>query len=170
MEVTYRDGTEVKQSQTGNTRSSDNPAIGLTTRGEFGPILAVVLSDASQSNVTWGYWEQDVANRIAVFRYAVPEEHSHYAVMMPQGRRLLPLLPAYHGEIVVDSADGTILSLSAISNFKAPFEQALAAILVEYAPIAIGERSHVCPVKEWRSRRCRTSKDKTSLKSRFGPS
>ena len=120
MEVTYRDGVEVTQSQTGNTWSSENPEIGLTTRGEFGPILAVVLSDASRSSVTWGYWEQGDTGRFAVFRYAVPEEHSHYEVMMPKGRTLSPLLPAYYGEIGVDPANGTIMRLSAISNFKAP--------------------------------------------------
>lgn len=147
MVVTYRDGAEVMQSQTGNTSSRENPPIGLTTRGEFGPILTVVLSDAARSSVTWGYWEQGDMGRFAVFRYAVPEEHSHYEVMMPNGRKLARLLPAYHGEIVVDSTNGTIMRLSAISNFKAPFEQALAAILVEYAPVAIGDRTHVCPVK-----------------------
>lgn len=147
IEVSYRDGVEVTQSQSRNTTSAENPAFGLTTRGEFGPILAVVLSDASRSSVTWGYWEQGDTDHFAVFRYAVPEEHSHYEVMIPKGRTLSPFLPAYHGEIVVDSANGTIMRLSAISNFKAPFEQALAAILVEYAPVAIGDRTHVCPVK-----------------------
>jgi hypothetical protein len=39
------------------------------------------------------------------------------------------------------------MRLSAISDLKAPFEQTLAAILVEYAPIAIGDRTYVCPGK-----------------------
>ena len=147
VEVTYRDGSEVKQSQTGNKGNSENPAISLTTRGEFGPILAIVLSDAVQSTVTWDHWEPGDTKRDAVFRYMVPEGHSHYEVMIPNEQKLVPLLPAYHGQIVVDSADGTIIRLSVISNFKAPYEQALAAIVVEYAPVAIGDRTYVVPVK-----------------------
>lgn len=77
MEVTYRDGAELPQSRTGNKRNSENPAITLTTRGEFGPILTVVFADATQGSVTWGHWEQRNSGRFAVFRYAVPEEQSH---------------------------------------------------------------------------------------------
>jgi hypothetical protein len=147
MVVTYRDGAEVTQSQTGNKRNSENPAITLTTRGEFGPILTVVLADATRSHITWSHWEQRDTGYDAVFRYTVPEGHSHFVVMMPNGRVLVQLLPAYHGEIVVDSANGTIMRLSATSDFEAPYEQARAAILVEYAPVVIGDRTYVCPVK-----------------------
>ena len=67
--------------------------------------------------------------------------------MVPNGRELVQFLSAYHGEIVVDSANGTIMRLSATSDFEAPYEQARAAILVEYAPVVIGDRTYVCPVK-----------------------
>jgi hypothetical protein len=67
--------------------------------------------------------------------------------MVPSGRELVRCLLAYHGEIVVDPANGTIMRLSAKADFKAPCEQARAAILVEYALDAIGDRRYVCPVK-----------------------
>lgn len=96
--------------------------------------------------MTWGNWEQRDTGRNAVFCYTVPEEHSHCVVMMPNGRELVQLLPAYHGEIAVDSANGTILRFSAISDFKAPSERACGAIPLEYAPVVIGDRTFVCPV------------------------
>jgi hypothetical protein len=67
--------------------------------------------------------------------------------MVPNGRELVQFLSAYHGEIVVDSANGTIMRLSVTPDFKVPYEQVRAAILVEYAPVAIGDRTYVCPVK-----------------------
>ncbi len=94
MEVTYRDGAEVPQSQTGKKGNSENPPTTLTTRGEFGPILTVVLADAIQGSVTWDHWEQRDTGHDAVFRYTVPEEHSHYEVTMPNGRKPVRLLPA----------------------------------------------------------------------------
>jgi len=38
--------------------------------------------------------------------------------MMPNGQGLVQLLPAYHGKIVVDSANGTIMRLSAASALQ----------------------------------------------------
>lgn len=39
------------------------------------------------------------------------------------------------------------MRLGATADFKSPYEQVRAAILVEYAPVAIGDRTYVCPVK-----------------------
>jgi hypothetical protein len=50
--VTYRDEAELTRSQTGNKGNPENRATTLTTQGEFGPILTVVLSDATQSGLT----------------------------------------------------------------------------------------------------------------------
>ncbi len=49
--VTYRDGIEVRDSETGKGRKEDQTAVGLTTSGEFGPILSVVIADAVHGQV-----------------------------------------------------------------------------------------------------------------------
>lgn len=51
--VTYRDGEE-KQ----NANESRQLLQGLTTSGEFGPILGTALVDAAVGNLTWSHWEQ----------------------------------------------------------------------------------------------------------------
>jgi hypothetical protein len=73
--VSYRDGRELESGPSDGARVS-----GLTTRGEFGPILSVILTDALRSRIGWGYWQQATIGRIAVFRYEVPVEKSHYLV------------------------------------------------------------------------------------------
>src|SRR5580658_6275341 len=56
--VTYRDGREVRDTDSEKGKNQDKPPNGFTTVGEFGPILAVVMSDALRSEVTWQRWEQ----------------------------------------------------------------------------------------------------------------
>ena len=144
--VTYRDGREVSQAQAETSHKEDRLPTGLTTSGEFGPILGVVLGDAIESQLTWARWEQGTDDPVAVFRYAVPQTASHYRVTVPDGAKAEQFDPAYHGEIAIDPATGSILWLSVVAEMAPPHEMMRTAILVEYAPVAIGERTYNCPV------------------------
>ena len=73
--VTYRDGKE-KQ----NVNESRWLLKGLTTSGEFGPILGTALVDAAAGHLTWSHWEQGEQGAEAVFRYGVTANESHYIV------------------------------------------------------------------------------------------
>jgi VWFA-related protein len=53
---------------------------GLSTWGEFGPELSVILADTARGKVTFSHWEQAPAGLVAVYRYAVPRAASHYTV------------------------------------------------------------------------------------------
>ena len=142
--VTYRDGREVQVTAKGGKAAV--PARGLTTGGEFGPILGLVLGDAVRGSVTWSHWEQGTEAVEAVFRYTVPQEKSHYMVGVPFLSKA-PLFPAYHGQIAVDSADGSVLRMTVVSDLKAPYEGVVANMLVEYGPMTIGARTYICPLK-----------------------
>ncbi len=144
--VTYRDGLEVEETRTGKPKNQDTPPKGLTTSGEFGPILGVVIGDAMRSHVTWAHWEQGASDPVAVFNYSVPEDQSNYAVGVPNGTKMEQVLPGYHGEIAIDPATGAILRLSLMAELPPPHETTLTAMLVEYAPVEIGERTYTCPV------------------------
>jgi hypothetical protein len=144
--VAYRDGQEVEDIP-GKTRKREAAAIGLTTSGEFGPILAVVLADAFRSHMEWGYWEQGANGPIAVYRYLVPQSQSHYLVEFPHGPDLIRTYPTYRGEIAIDSTTGSVLRLTAVADLAPPFQNIDVAILVEFAPVVIGERTYICPVK-----------------------
>ena len=146
--VTYRNGLEVDDKSAAKAGDLRNPQSGLTTKGEFGPILAVVTHDVVLSNhVSWGGWEPGVNGPLAVFNYEVTREHSHYAVgPLNYG----PMdFPAYHGEIAVEPATGTILRITVVADRQpTKIDPAFqSAILVEYGPVTIGGNSYICPVR-----------------------
>jgi hypothetical protein len=145
--VTYHDGREVPEADAAKGKKDDSPALGLTTSGEFGPVLDVVMGDATRSEVVWLRWEQGASEPVGVFRYAVPEDQSNYAVRIPNGTKMEELHPAYHGEIAIDPATGAILRLSVVAGLPPPHETMQTAIVVEFAPVTIGDRSYICPVK-----------------------
>lgn len=150
--VLYRDGREVIDSNAPGGRKPSAAPVGLITSGEFGPILATVLSDAAKSSLTWSHWEQRNSGRVAVYRYAVPKEQSHYDVRfccVPEGdgMGLYRQRSAYHGEITVDPANGAILRVTLQASLNPIFPMEKADIAVEYGPVEIGGRTYVCPTK-----------------------
>lgn len=145
--VTYRDGHEVHGIDAATSKAEDQPALGLTTSGEFGPILGLVVGDVMQSQVTWLRWEQGENEPAGVFRYTVPQDRSSYAVRIPAGTKFAELYPGYHGEIVIDPATGEILRMSLVTDMAPPFDRMQTAMMVEYAPVTIGDQSYICPVR-----------------------
>jgi hypothetical protein len=145
--VTYRDGYEVHGTDAEPGKNQNKPVTGLTTMGEFGPILSVVMGDVLRSEVTWQRWEQSASEPVAIFRYAVSDEQSNYLVGIPSAGKIKELYPGYHGEIAIDPATGAILRISVVSELTSPYQGMQTAILVEYAPVVIGEQSYICPVR-----------------------
>ncbi len=143
--VTYRNGKEVPAEERA-IHSENRPPTGLTTSGEFGPVLAVVIGDVVRNQVTWSHWEQSSGDPMAVLTYAVPEDHSNFEVQIPVGARIENVYPAYHGEIAIDPATGGILRLTVVADLMGPYQSMQAAIVVEYAPVAIEDRTCICPV------------------------
>jgi hypothetical protein len=147
VEVTYRDGQEVLDTRAGKDRKSEAMEIGLTTSGEFGPILDVVIKDAARRRMSWSHWEKGAAGPEAVFRYSVPQELSHYEVALTNELLPMPQFQAYHGEIAVDPENGEILRVVMVADLKPANPMVEANILVEYGPVDIGGRIYICPIK-----------------------
>ena len=145
--VGYRDGYELRNSQKIDRSKMSQPGHSLTTSGEFGPILSVVLQDSGRGKTTWGFWEQGAGGVEAVFRYTVPAGQGSYMVSLPRGNRTEQIFPAYHGEIAVDPASGDILRITVVADLAPPNEEVMTAILVEYAATLIGGTSYICPVR-----------------------
>lgn len=130
--VYYRNGEEVVASQ--KHRSKDQ---GLTTRGEFGPILGLAVLDAAKGNLAWSRWELGAAGPLAVYSYAVTAADSHFEVSRKKA--------AYKGEITVDPASGAIVRLVLKAD---PGKQTSAAdIEVDYGPVDLGGHTYLCPLK-----------------------
>ena len=157
--VTYRNGLEVPSRRAYQDREAAWYA-GLTTRGEFGPILSVVVGDALKGRFFWGRWERGAAGTLAVFCYKVPRGFSHYTVTVDENRKDSP---AYHGELAIDPANGTIMRISVVADLdpsnvsdskraaksksNRPGRTLEASITVEYASVTIGNVPYICPAK-----------------------
>ena len=147
MTVTYRDGHEVLDEDTDKRKKEEESSLGLTSSGEFGPILGEVIKDIVHTGVSFLRWEQGNSEPAAVFRYAVPANESHFRIEIKVDGREEAFFPAYHGEIEIDPATGEILRLSEVADSAPANAPMRGAIVVEYAPVEIGDRSYICPVR-----------------------
>lgn len=169
QEVTYRDGREdalhSKTTSGSNTSQGTSPP-GLTSTGEFGPILVTVLRDVSKGKITWDRWATANHGPAGVFRFEVPAESSHYAVNFccvrssadPSGYGLRESsmqdsgnayhgTPAYHGTLMIDPANGAILRITVDPDLKADGPISRSAVAVEYGPAQIGGVTCNCPLR-----------------------
>jgi hypothetical protein len=143
--VLYRNGKEVVRAEGAEERR-------LITHGTFGPILSTVIVDAAHSSTEWGGWEEGPNGPMAVLRFRVPLEESHYEVSFPEatpgGGELAAMAPsAYHGEIGIDPGSGTILRLALEADPALGSSMHRADIMVEYGAVVIGGKVYTCPVR-----------------------
>jgi VWFA-related protein len=143
--VAYRGGHEVLE-EDGNEPEKE-PALGLTTHGEFGPILAQILSDALHGQLSFLRWEQSASGPEAVFHYTVTANASHFRVGIASGDHVDRVHPGYHGEIEIDPETGEFLRLSEVAEMTPPYQAMSAAIAVEYTPVTIAGQSYICPAR-----------------------
>jgi hypothetical protein len=152
--VLYRNGRDIVDAE--QTRGKNLPGKNndLTTKGTFGPILVTVFDDlqAARGELTWSRWEKGAAQELAVFRYAVPKETSHYAVNLSNppnssGLGAFRRVTGYHGEVAIDPVSGVIVRVTVQADLNPPLPILRADILVEYGPVVIGGKTYVCPVK-----------------------
>ena len=155
LTVTYRDRKEVADEKAAKHGAQIG---GLTTAGEFGPILSLVVADALKGNITWGRWEQGAGGKEAVFHYVVPSEKSHYPVQFccvadgfnSDGSPISSVfkeIVSYHGEIAFDPANGAILRITMEADIPAKELVSKAGIEVEYSPVEIAGKTYICPVR-----------------------
>jgi VWFA-related protein len=148
-QITYRNGREVIDPTVTAAADKHKPAAGpagLATWGEFGPILGVVLTDATKGKVTWNGWEHSPTGQIAVFHYEVPAAASHYLIDYGSEWKSYRGTPGYHGDLALDPAAGTVLRLTLEADLS---NQLLtnAGIAVEYGNVEIDGKSYVCPIR-----------------------
>lgn len=145
---------------------------GLLTWGEFGSTLLIILSDSSQGKITWSHWEKTLSGLVAVFHYQVPRALSHYEIDTPVERtqpnggsnrwamtggigammagsksEMVRTKPAYQGSLWVDPSTGTILRVSLVADLKGNSTFEHGAILVDYGPVRIADKTYICPVR-----------------------
>ena len=146
--VAYRNGEEIDETAADETGTSTSGMRGLTTVGEFGPILSAVFSDLPHGNLAWSHWERASAGAVAVFHFKVPKGAAHYQVeFCCVAGSLFKQMPGYHGEVTIDPVDGTILRMTLVSDFTKADPIAKAELMVEYGAVELGKKTFICPVK-----------------------
>lgn len=166
QEITYRNGREIAIHSVVNsgadTKHGPSPP-GLTSTGEFGPVLATVLRDVSKGTVSWSHWEQMEQGVGAVFNYKVPKSASHYEVSFccvrgsedsenysgssDEASNSYRGTPAYHGSLFIDPSTGSILRITVDPELSSDGPIMRSAISVSYGPVEIGGNRYVCPVR-----------------------
>jgi VWFA-related protein len=181
--ITFRDGKEVlDQAPVAAQSGAAAPAkladeLGLSSWGEFGPALTVVLADLAGHKVAFSHWEQIGGELAAVYHYEVPREASHYAVSysfldtntigrtqfgysgrarsaqqvanIPRAREVKTYheTPGYHGMIAIDPATGAVVRITIEASLGNGDPLLSAATMIEYAPVTIGDRKFIFPVR-----------------------
>lgn len=144
----YRDGQEEIQKQAAQPSGSNPVPFGMVTSGEFGPIFPVVYGDLPKGNLRWSHWEQGENGPESVFRFDVPKAASHYRVEFCCIRgQLFQEFRAYHGELTLEPANGTILRMTLIADPEKGSEIAEAELMVQYGPVELGGKKYFCPVR-----------------------
>jgi len=147
-EIAYRNGREVA-----DAASTDS---GLTTWGEFGPILKTVLGDSFMGNVDWARWQKSESGApLAVFRFTVPQSTSHYLIdfCCYQKSKDDPVQypfrekPGYHGELYVDPTTGAIDRITLQADLTDADPVTASGIAVQYGLVDIGGKNYVCPIQ-----------------------
>jgi VWFA-related protein len=159
-----------KQNPSTRTVAASSPAQGgLMSWGEFGSTLLIILSDSGQGKTTWSHWEQIPTGVVAVFHYEVPKTASHYEIDTPVEQNqhntgssrwayaggmaatittaMVRTKPGYQGSLWIDPASGTILRVTLVADLKGNSTIERGAILVDYGPVSIADRTVICPVR-----------------------
>jgi hypothetical protein len=151
--VLYRDGTESVEQTAGKLRGQ-----GLTSWGEFGPLLGTLAADMLKGKVTFHHWERSPAGTLAVFDFIVPKDRSNYVVRfccllhfefeMAQGKWKpdYQLQPAYHGRVAIDPTSGAILRLVVLADLEPDNGITQADMAIEYGPVELGGKTYTCPM------------------------
>ncbi len=147
-EITFSDGKEAFDSSRGSFLKNGRREEGLDSQGEFGPEAAIVFLDLAHGTLSFHHWEHSAVGTVAVFRYAVPKENSHYQVKYDcHGRPGFRAQPGYHGTLAIDPATGVLVRYTVQTESTAgdPIKQAGSA--VEYGVVVMGDRRYFCPVR-----------------------
>ncbi|MGB6691562.1 MAG: VWA domain-containing protein [Terracidiphilus sp.] len=157
--ILLRKGKEVVE------REASRRTETLKTEGAFGPILAIALRSAASpdSFMKWSRWEQGANGPVATFQYALPNGEARFEAgfcCLADGDGETPFnrIPAVHGELSIDPANGAILRLTMVADLEPRLPLDQSTIMVEYSPLAIGGFTSVCPVRSVSISRARTVK------------
>jgi hypothetical protein len=128
---------------------------GMKATGAFGPWLQAVTGDVPDAHAEWAYWERAGSGKLAVFRFQIPQESSHYTIeyyfapnpLLSREGRQYTAEPEYHGEIAIDPASGQVVRIVVICDFAKGEPMSKASFALTYGPVEIGGETYVLPIR-----------------------
>jgi hypothetical protein len=157
QEVAYRNGMELSREVSAAQSAGDArkaPLPGMSSAGEYGPALTIVLGDSAHGTIAWSHWEQTSAGMAAVFRYQVPKKDSHYQVdfccakdMDTRELKSYRGKPAYSGFISVNPATGDVLRLTIEASIDDVDPALQLGLLVSYGEVEVEGKQLTCPLR-----------------------
>jgi hypothetical protein len=156
-ETGYRDGREVLSNTPAAAGAHISPMVfraGLTSIGEFGRDLEIIMTDSAKNQIAWSHWEQTSTGLVAVFHYEVPKEASHYRIYFCCGWNSAANsstsydgTPAYHGSLSIDPSTGSILRVTLGVEFECFDPPPRYSLAVQYGKVDIDGRSSNLPIR-----------------------
>ncbi len=131
---------------------------GVRPTGAFGPWLQAVTGDVPGAKFEWSYWEATTSGKLAVFRFRIDAENSHYTIeydsapnqqdpFISHAGRKFVATPGYHGEIAVDPLTGQVARIVTICDFAPGQELSAASMELEYGPVEMDGQSYILPIR-----------------------
>lgn len=145
--VVNRNGGEREDIDHGKDELIDKSSLRMETSGEFGPMLASLLSDILHGSFEWSRWEPGPSGALAVFHYSIPARWSGFRIVGSPPWSAFRKIPAYHGIIVLDEASGEIQRVTREAEMGPNDPVSRAAVLVEYGSVEIDGKHYRCPVR-----------------------
>jgi hypothetical protein len=147
VNVVNRNGGEREDSDRGKDELIDKSSLRMETSGEFGPMLASLLSDVLHGSFEWSRWEQGASGPLAVFHYSIPAKWSGFRIVGSAPWSAFRKIPAYHGVIVLNEASGEIQRVTREAEMGPDDPVSKADVLVEYGSVEIDGKNYRCPVR-----------------------
>jgi hypothetical protein len=155
-EVAYRNGLEFASEAAAAAEQASHAAQrpGLSSSGEFGPVLATIMADSAAGKITWSHWEQTSTGPVAVFRFDVPDHSAHYMIDFCCSRNPVTRSmesyhgsPGYRGAITVDRSTGAVIRLTLEADLDTLDPTEHFGLLVRYGKVEIGGKNLICPLE-----------------------
>ena len=147
--LAFTDGREHRTLQLVNNKSlaqvTHRWRTPLTTEGEFGRLIQMIFDDRTNAAFDWNRWDTLSGKRVAVFDYAVDQQHSTMKLGLSD---LASAIIPYHGSVFADPESGAVYEVyEAASDIPPELRTKEIGTKIEYSEVAIGETKYLLPLR-----------------------
>ncbi len=116
----------------------------LTTEGEFGVMLGLVLSKAADAKIDWNRWETMNGHHVAVFNYSIDNAHSTLKLSRSD---LASAVVPFSGSLYADPESGVVWRVTEhVTDIPKEVEMLEMETTVDYGEVPIAGKSYMLPV------------------------